>query len=126
MKDPQGARLLGQVLNLQFVVLLLAGVIISRVWGQAAAEAAMYGALIALANTGLLMWRMRRSARGESGARRPLKGAYRSSVERFALVAFLLGVGMGVVKLQPLALTAGFAVGQLVWIVAPLLHKTNT
>jgi ATP synthase protein I len=126
MKDPQGARPLTQVLYLQLVVLLLAGVIVSRLWGQAAAEAAMYGALIALANTGLLMWRMRRSARGESGARRPLKGAYRSSVERFALVTLLLGVGMGLVKLQPLALTLGFTLGQLAWIVAPLLHKTNT
>lgn len=115
-----------QVMNLQLLVLILAGWAGLHWWGQAAAEAALYGVLIALANTGLLIWRMRRSGRGESGARQPLKGAYRSSVERFTLVAILLGVGMGVLKLQPLALTAGFAIGQLVWIVAPLLYKTNT
>jgi len=113
-------------MNLQLVVLILAGWAGFQVWGQAVAEAALYGVLIALANTGLLMWRMRRSAQGESGARQPLKGAYRSSVERFVLVAVLLGVGMGVLKLQPLALTVGFALGQLAWLVAPLLHKTNT
>lgn len=115
-----------QVLNLQLVMLILAGVAGSRFWGQAVAEAALYGVLIALANTGLLMWRMRRGAQGELSARQQLKGFYRSSVERYLLVAILFGVGMGVLKLLPLAMMVGFALGQLAWIVALLMHRTDT
>lgn len=115
-----------QVLHLQLILLVLAGGGASALWGEAAAEAASYGVLIALANTGLLMWRMRRGAQGEAMARRPLAGAYRSSLERFALVALLFALGMVWLGLQPLALTVGFALGQLGWLLAPLLHGTNT
>jgi ATP synthase protein I len=95
-------------------------------WGRAVAEAALYGALIALANTGLLMWRMRRGAQGELSARQHLKGFYRSSAERYLLVAILFGVGMGLLKLLPLVVMVGFALGQLAWIVALLVQRTNT
>ncbi len=126
MNDPQGARQLRQVLNLQLVVLILAGVTSSQVWGQAVAEAALYGVLTALANTGLLMWRLRRGAQGELSARQELKGFYRSSAERYLLVAVLFGVGMGLLKLQPLVMMVGFALGQLAWIVALLVQRTDT
>ena len=115
-----------QVLNLQFVMLILAGVIGSRFWGQAVAEAALYGVMIALANTGLLMWRMRRGAHEELSARQHLKGFYRSSVERYLLIVVLFGVGMGVLKLLPLVMMVGFALGQLAWIVALLVRGTDT
>lgn len=122
----QGLHHLRQVLNLQLVVLILAGVLGSRLWGAAAAEAALYGVLIALANTSLLMWRMRRGAQGELSARQQLKGFYRSSAERYLLVAVLFGVGMGLLKLQPLVMMIGFALGQLAWIVALLVQRTDT
>lgn len=115
-----------QVLNLQLVVLMLAGLVGALVWGRAVAEAALYGVLIALANTGLLMWRMRRVAHGELSARQHLKGFYRSSVERYLLVATLFGVGMGLLKLLPLVMMVGFALGQLAWIVALLVQRTDT
>ena len=120
MHDPR------RVLNLQLVMWILAGAIGSRFWGQAVAEAALYGVLIALANTGLLMWRMRRGAHGELSARQHLKGFYRSSLERYLLVAILFGVGMGVLKLLPLVMMMGFALGQSAWIVALLVRGTDT
>ncbi|MEJ5211414.1 MAG: ATP synthase subunit I [Burkholderiales bacterium] len=122
----RGIRHPRQVLNLQLVLLVLATGAALQLSGPAAAEAASFGVLIALANTALLMWRMRRGAQGENMARRPLAGAYRSSLERFALVALLLGLGLGAIGLEPLALTAGFVVGQLGWFIAPLLHGTDT
>jgi len=126
MNDALGAHHPRQVLNLQLVVLVLAGLVGAFVWGRAVAEAALYGVLIALANTGLLMWRMRRGAQGELSARQQLKGFYRSSVERYLLVAVLFGVGMGLLKLLPLVMMVGFALGQLAWIVALLVHGTDT
>jgi ATP synthase protein I len=111
-----------RVINLQLVVLILAGFIGFRFWGRTVAEAALYGVLIALANTGLLMWRMRRGAPGELDARQHLKGFYRSSVERYLLVAILFGMGMGLLKLQPPVMMVGFALGQLAWIVALLVR----
>ena len=115
----------GQVLNLQLAVLMLTGLIAFLIWGLAVAGAALYGVLIALANTGLLMWRMRRGAQGELSARQQLKGFYRSSVERYLLITVLFGVGMGLMKLSPLVLMIGFALGQLAWIVALLVQRTD-
>jgi ATP synthase protein I len=126
MKDALGAHHPRQVINLQLVVLILVGLVGFQFWGQAVAEAALYGVWIALANTGLLMWRMRRGAQGELNARQHLKGFYRSSMERYLLVAVLFGVGMGLLKLLPLVMMIGFALGQLAWIVALLAHGTNT
>jgi hypothetical protein len=47
-------------------------------------------------------------------------------MERYLLVAVLFGVGMGLLKLLPLVMMIGFALGQLAWIVALLAHGTNT
>jgi ATP synthase protein I len=126
MKDALGAHHLRQVLNLQLGVLVLAGLVAFSVWGLAVAGAALYGALVALANTSLLMWRMRRGAQGELDARQQLKGFYRSSVERYLLIVVLFAVGMGLMKLHPLVMMTGFALGQSAWIVALLVQKTNT
>ncbi|MEO1766757.1 ATP synthase subunit I [Thiobacter aerophilum] len=121
----RGIRHPGQVLHLQLVLLVLVTGIAWQLEGPAAAEAAFWGVLIALANTGLLMWRMRRGEQGAAMACRPLAGAYRSSLERFALVALLLGLGLAGMGLEPLALTAGFVVGQLGWFIAPLLRGAD-
>ncbi len=130
MKDARaaspGIRHPRQVLAAQLVLSVVVALAALALGGQGAAEAALYGVLTALANTGLLMWRLRQGVREGSAARRPLAGAYRSSLERFALVALLLGLGMGVLGLQPFALTVGFALGQLGWFIAPVLNGTNT
>jgi hypothetical protein len=116
----------GQVMRVQ-LALLVPVVAVAYAWGGgAAAGAALYGVLIALANTGLLMWRLRRGAgeaRGEGAVapRRLPAGALRSSLERFLLVILLFGLGLGVMALHPLALTLAFVVGQLGWFLAPLL-----
>lgn len=61
----------------------------------------------------LLRWRKSqvKTRRGLS-ARASLATFYVSALERFALVAVLLALGMGWMGLQPLALLIGFAVGQ--------------
>jgi len=49
-------------------------------------------------------------------------------MERFVLVAGLLAMGMGILKLAPAFVVAGFVSGQLAWLAVPVwmrLKKQN-
>ena len=99
-------------------VLLVAAILVYLVYGQASAMAVASGGLVALANSGLLAWRMRGAERGAgTDAQQDLRMLYRTGLERFALVVFFLALGMGVVKLDPPVMIAGFVLGQLAWLV---------
>lgn len=121
-------RRLKRVLSLQLVLLLIAVLGAYAVWGLGEAGAVWFGSFIAVANTLLIVWRMRRSrnkdrARGELGAQQYLKQFYRSWLERYLVVGALLAMGLGGLKLMPLGLLAGFILGQVIWIFAPLTIK---
>jgi ATP synthase protein I len=72
------------------------------------------GGVIAMTHTLLLEWR-----RGCADNGRALSGGeslrllYRTALERFVLVVLLFALMLGVLQLDPLALIAGFIVGQL-------------
>lgn len=100
--------------------------------GGNAALATLYGGLIAMLNAGLLLWRMRyaqhraemqqdagsdRRAAGVN-AQQDLRLIYRTGFERLLLAGVLLALGMGPLKLDPLAVVAGFVLGQCAWLVA--------
>lgn len=90
--------------------------------GEAAAVAAWFGSFVAFLNTMLLAWRMRFSAtRAAQDPRRELAGLVRSSMERFFMVSLLIAVGLGWMKLMPLPLLAGFALGQLALVVSTII-----
>lgn len=112
-----------RVVSGQLLVALVAGVaiIVFQGWekGLGVALSVVYGSGVALANTLLLMWRLGRSARRQSmDANRQLRTFYLSSVERFLVVATLLVAGMTALGLSPLALLAGFVLGQLTLLIA--------
>ncbi len=87
--------------------------------GAGAVVAVLYGGAVALANSGLLLWRHGRGAQDRLGdAGRHLKQFYRSSLERFVVVGVCLAVGFGVLGLAALPMLLGFVVGQLAWIAA--------
>lgn len=98
----------------QAVLVLICAALFSALQGAESALAALFGGAIALANVQLLRWRKGqvKTRRGLS-ARASLVTFFASAVERFALVAGLLALGLGWMKLQPLALLIGFAVGQV-------------
>ena len=104
---------------LQIVISVIVGVVAYALEGEAEAGAAIYGGVVALVGTLLLLWRM------QSSKNKTLKEAqqhlwifYRSGVERFLVLSILLAIGMG--ALVPLAVLVGFVANQLVWIIAPL------
>ena len=93
--------------------------------GVGAILAALYGGGVSFANTVLLIWRWRQGALDyHCDAGRHLSSFYRSSMERFFVVVILLAVGLAWLDIDPLALLAGFVVGQIAWMLAsPTLRE---
>ena len=111
-------RQIRRVLSLQLALLLVASLGALTLWGLIVAQAVGFGVGIALTNTLLIAWRMRRG-RVASAAQPSLAEFYRSWLERYLLVGALLAVGLGGLKLMPLGLLGGFILGQVIWILAP-------
>ncbi len=97
----------------QVILVLICAASFFAAQGAESAWAALFGGTVALLNVQLLRWRKDqvKTRRGlTAGA--SLATFFVSALERFALVALLLALGLGWMKLQPLALLIGFAVGQ--------------
>jgi F0F1-type ATP synthase assembly protein I len=89
------------------------------------ALAVIYGGLAAWLNAAMLYWRwVQGTRRFHSDPGRHLSSFYRSSMERFLMVGLWLAAGLAWMGLAPLALVAGFVVGQLAWLIAsPALRE---
>lgn len=111
-------RQIRRVLRLQLALLLVASLVALTIWGLVVAQAVGFGVGIAVVNTLMIAWRMRRG-RVASAAQPSLSEFYRSWLERYLLVGALLAVGLGGLKLMPLGLLGGFILGQVIWILAP-------
>lgn len=81
-----------------------------------------WGGVTASVNVMLLMWRMIFGDRPTFNAEQHLRLMYRSSLERFFVVAVMLAIGMLKLKLDPLALLLGFLVGQVALVVIPIIR----
>jgi hypothetical protein len=102
------------VLSTQLLLVFLTSVVFLLVSGGFQAGSAGFGGAIASINVLLLEWRRYQSDTGPAiDARRSLGVLYRSALERLLLVALLFSLGLGVLKLAPLALLTGFIVGQV-------------
>lgn len=89
----------------------------------AGAKAVLFGGAIALVNTLMLSWRIRKSMQQpDLSPHQELGRLYRSSMERFFVVALLLAAGLGWLKLMPAPLLVGFILGQLTLIVLPIIN----
>lgn len=113
-------------LSLQAVML---GVLALLVWvwqGWTVANAVIFGAGVALLNTGLLVGRWYQGLRDyHCDGERHLKSFYRSVMERFFVVCTLLAVGLAGLGLAPLPLLIGFIAGQLAWVIAAAVSKSE-
>lgn len=79
--------------------------------------AALYGGCITLSGTLLMAWRISRA--GEAGSKEKQQGyieIYAGVVQKFILTLVLMAIGMGVLKLDPLAVLVGFAITQFSFI----------
>ena len=107
--------------GLQGAITLVGAAVTSVFAAPVAAASAAYGGLVAVMGTLFLAWRyVRGKSREHLGAEWILRHAYRTAIERFMLVACLLLVGFGLLRLAPAWLLAGFIWGQMAWLAAPL------
>ena len=105
------------------LVALVAGVFYA-ISGWNRAGAAGFGGLIATGNLLLLEWRRNRTDSGPAlSASQSIRVLYRSALERMGLVVLLFALGMGVLRLEPLALMTGFITGQAGLILTGLIRK---
>lgn len=87
--------------------------------GAGAGLAVLYGALVALAVSAVLVWRERQSMRHpEWDQHRLFKLFIRAGLERLLLLLALLFMGLAVLKLAPLPLLLGLVLAQLAWLAA--------
>lgn len=98
---------------------LIAALISGGLAGIGAGLAALYGALVALAVSAVLVWRERQSMQHpEWDQHRLFKLFVRAGIERLVLLVGLLFVGLGVLNLAPLPLLLGLLLAQLGWLAA--------
>jgi len=82
--------------------------------GVEAALAAGFGAFIALSNTLLMIWHIRRAAEtARADAGKNLSRAYRCVAERWLSTIVMFGTGIVLLALNITALIAGFIAAQL-------------
>jgi len=108
------ARRARKLAVLQLLLLAAASAAFFVYYGGFQAVSVWGGGVIAMTHTLLLEWRRScaDSGRALSGGE-SLQLLYRTALERFVLVALLFALALGVLKLDPLALIAGFITGQL-------------
>lgn len=92
--------------------------------GAGAGLAVLYGVLVALAVSTVLVWRERQSMQHpEWDQHRLFKLFIRAGIERLVLLVGLLIVGLGVLKLPPLPLLLGLLLAQFAWLAAATSRK---
>ena len=97
----------------------VAALVGAGVGGIATGLTVLYGALVALAVSAVLVWRERQSMQHpEWDQHRLFKLFVRAGVERLLLLTGLLVVGLGVLKLAPLPLLLGLVLAQFAWVAA--------
>lgn len=114
-------------LLLQSGVVGLAALVAGLIGEVGTALAMLFGGGVAVANASLLLWRWHRGIRDfHCDAGRHLRSFYRSMMERFFVVIILLAAGFAWLGDYPLALLAGFLVGQMAWMLASLTLRERT
>lgn len=108
-----------RVARAQAVIAPVAALIGAAIAGVEAGLAALYGVLVALAVSAVLVWRERQSMdHPEWDQHRLFKLFIRVGIERLTLLVGLLIVGLGVLKLAPLPLLLGLVLAQFGWLAA--------
>ena len=108
-----------RVARAQAMIAPVAALVGAAVAGADAGLAALYGVLVALAVSAVLVWRERQSMNHpEWDQHRLFKLFIRAGIERLTLLVGLLIVGLGVLKLAPLPLLLGLVLAQFAWLAA--------
>ena len=119
------ARSARRLVVLQLFLLAVTSAVFFVYYGGFQAVSVWGGGVIAMTHSLLLHWRRSCADRGRAlSGTQSLRLLYRTALERFALVVLLFALALGVLKLDPLALIAGFIAGQMALLVNGI-YKTE-
>lgn len=103
-----------KVVTIQLLLVSAGVVIFWLTKGWQGGLAALYGSLIVALNTRMQVWQLKRADRiAGLSAERNLRYLYRCAAERFLATVTLLAVGIGLLRLEPLPLLAGYIIAQI-------------
>ena len=111
--EPELAAKAKWVISTQLIISIIVAVVFLTK-GTWESLAAIYGGLVSICISMLLLWGIRRAteaAKIDPG--KSMRILYIGAVQRFALVLGLIAVGIALFKLDPIALCAGFALAQV-------------
>jgi ATP synthase protein I len=102
------------VLIVQIFLVLIAAALCGWFFDSSTVRAALYGGFIAMANTLLSLRHLHRAERiaGEV-AEQNVRIFYQCAFERLVITLALFALGLGILKLEPLAVIGGFILGQI-------------
>jgi len=107
--------------GLQGAITIIGAAVAFVVATPLAATSIAFGGCVVVLGTLFLAWRFVVGERREhQGAEWILRHAYRTAIERFMLIGFLLAVGFELLRLAPFWMLAGFICGQLAWLAVPV------
>ena len=116
-----------KLLLVQSVLILVVATVYLATKGGLPSLAALFGGAIALFNTVISAWHLgRASAAAGTDARRGMFELYIGAVIRFVATPLLVAVGILFLKLDPVAIIAGFAVAQLGYFFNSVRTKPDT
>ena len=112
-RDTSLEKTLRRILLVQLIFIGLAAVTFSFFRGTDFVLALLYGGTVTIATTLYSGWRLKIATEsGEQGSALNMIEFYKSTLLRFILVVALLALGLGYLKLEPLAVIIGFAITQ--------------
>ncbi|MEA2078462.1 MAG: ATP synthase subunit I [Pseudomonadota bacterium] len=107
-----------RLLLFQSSLIAATAVVFLVIFETISAVSVCYGGGMVAANALLLRRCAHRDARAtERSPQQSLAAVYLCVVQRFLVIALLFALGLGLLKLKPLALLSGFIAGQLVMVV---------
>jgi len=107
-----------RLLLLQSLMVVAMAAVFLVIFDTFAAVSVCYGGCVAAVNAVLLARCGHRDVEApERSPQQSLAAVYLCVVQRFLVIALLFALGLGLLKLKPLALITGFIVGQLVMVV---------
>ena len=107
-----------KVMGLQIAIAALAAVVFGIVEGGMPAVAAFFGGMISVSVSWLLRHGVLKAAEvAKDDPTKSMLVLYMGAVQRFVLVLVLFGLGLGLLKLDPLATVIGFGAAQVAYVV---------
>jgi len=103
-----------KILTIQLLLVSAGVVLFWLTMGWQAGAGALYGSLIVALNIRMQAWQLKRADRiAGLSAERNLRYMYRCAAERFLATVTLLAIGIGMLRLEPLPLLAGYIIAQV-------------